>query len=312
MGAAWEENRVAEILTKALSLVLIVAIGYGINRLGWVKASDFGIFSKLVLRVTLPCALATSFNSYDLVPALASLVVIGFVVNLGQQVVGYWLNRRNGPRAKAFGVFHSGTYNIGAFSMPYISGFMGAPAMVHTAMFDVGNSLASAGVGYGWGMSMVDQSKRTTVVSFLRIVFSSPIFVTYLVLVAMRSANLTLPDPVIVFTSTVGAANPFLAMLMIGIGLEIRLHRSKLTRAAKYLALRYTFAIVLALGIWFTLPLTHDIKLVLVMLLFAPVASMVAGFSEEAGLDVETSAFITSVTILVAIVVMPAILLTLG
>lgn len=301
-----------EILIKASSLVLIVALGYGIKRLGWVRASDFGIFSKLVLRVTLPCALATSFNDYDIVPSLFFLVLIGFVVNIGQQLLGYWLNRRNGPRGKAFGVFHSGTYNIGAFSMPYISGFMGAPAMVHTAMFDVGNSLASAGVGYGWGMSMVDQTKKTTVVSFLRIVFSSPIFVTYLVLVAMRLAHLTLPGPVLVFTSTVGAANPFLAMLMIGIGLEVRLHRGKLKRAARYLAMRYAFAVALALGVWFALPLADDIRVVLVMLLFAPVASMVVGFSEEAGLDVETSAFITSVSILVAILVMPAILLALG
>ncbi|MHA6511414.1 AEC family transporter [Tessaracoccus sp. Z1128] len=301
-----------EILIRALSLVAIVAIGYGIKRLGWVKASDFGIFSKIVLRITLPCALATSFNSYTILPALLLLVVIGFVVNAGQQAAGYWLNRRNGPSAKAFGIFHSGTYNIGAFSMPYISGFMGSPAMVYTAMFDVGNSLGSAGVGYGWGMSLVDQSKKTTVRSFLKIVFSSPIFVTYLVLVVMRLAHITLPDPIIVFTSTVGAANPFLAMLMIGVGLEIRLHRSRLTRAVKYLAMRYTFAILLALGVWYALPLARDIRIVLVMLLFAPVASMVVAFSEEAGLDVETSAFFTSMTILVAIVVMPTILLLLG
>ena len=128
----------------------------------------------------------------------------------------------------------------------------------------------------------------------------------------MRMAHLKLPDAVIVFTSTDGAANPFMAMLMIGIGLEIRLHRNKLKRAAKYLAMRYSFAIVLALVVWYALPLAQDIRLVLVMLLFAPVASMVAAFSEEAGLDVETSAFITSVTILIAIVVMPTILLTLG
>lgn len=301
-----------DILIKALSLVLIVAIGYGIKQLGWVKASDFSIFSKIVLRITLPCALATSFNNFDIALPLVFLVVMGFVVNVGQQIAGYWLNRRNGPKARAFGIFHSGSYNIGAFSMPYISGFMGAPAMVHTAMFDVGNSFGAAGVGYGWGRSLVDHTNRTTVASFLKIVFSSPIFVTYLVLVTMRTAHLRFPDPVIVFTSTVGAANPFMAMLMIGIGLEIRLHRHKVRRALKYLAMRYSFAIALALLTWYVLPFSHDIKLVLVMLLFAPVASMAVAFSEEAGLDVETSAFITSVTILIAIVVMPTILLSLG
>ena len=51
-----------DVVVKALVLVLIIALGFGVKRLGWVRASDFGVFSRVVLGVTLPCALATSFN----------------------------------------------------------------------------------------------------------------------------------------------------------------------------------------------------------------------------------------------------------
>ncbi len=45
----------------------------------------------------------------------------------------------------------------------------------------------------------------------------------------------------------------------------------------------------------------------LVMVLFAPIASMIAGFTGRAGLDVELSSFMTSVSLIVGIVAMPTL-----
>ncbi len=84
------------ILLKAGSLMLIIAIGYGIKRRGWVSASDFPIFSNIVLRITLPCALAVSFDTFVLTPALLFIAVGAFVVNLVQEVAGFLLGRRHG------------------------------------------------------------------------------------------------------------------------------------------------------------------------------------------------------------------------
>ena len=61
-----------------------------------------------------------------------------------------------------------------------------------------------------------------------------------------------------------------------------------------------------------SLPLDHFVRIVLCMLLFAPMPSMTAGFVAEAKNDVELSTFITSLSIVVGIVVMPLILVVLG
>jgi predicted permease len=300
-----------EIVARALSLVAIIGIGLGIKRLGWASASDFGLFSKLVLGVTLPCALFTSFNDYHLEYALLGLTVLAFVLNIIQQVVGYLLNARHGRRAQAFAVLNYGSYNIGAFATPYLGGFMGPHAMIYSTLFDFGTAFSSAGVAYGWGMALASEPGRHGWRDVVRTISRSPVFVTYVVLLAMRLLELRLPDAVITFTSIVGAANPFLAMLMIGIGLELRLKPEKYATAARILAVRYAIATVSALLVWHLLPLPQEARLVVVMVLFAPIASMMPVFTARAGLDVELSAFLNSVSIVVGILAMPGIYLAL-
>ncbi|PFG18412.1 hypothetical protein ATK74_3000 [Propionicimonas paludicola] len=299
-------------LLRALSLVAIIGIGQLAKRAGWVSTSDFSKFSKIVLGVTLPCALFTSFNTFHVEFALLGLAVFGLLVNVALQVIGYLQTRRRSRQDQAFAVFNSGSYNIGAFSTPYLSGLVGPHAMVFSSLFDIGTAVASAGIAYGWGMSLVHPSGRLRLSALLRKVGTNPVFVTYVTLLVMQLLNLRLPDQLIVFTSTVGAANPFLAMLMIGIGLDLRLSRAKYLDAARLLARRYVFGLVVGVASWYLLPLPTDARVVVVMLLFAPIAAMMPAFCAEAELDVELASFANSVSVLVAIVAMPTLYLLLS
>ncbi len=300
------------ILAKAISLVVIIGLGFGMKKLGWFKASDFSTFSKVVLRVTLPCALATSFNTFEVVPSLLGLTLFAFLACLVQQVVGYLQARRGTPVQRAFGILHGGSYNIGAFAMPYLSAIIGPAAIVYASLFDVGSSLATAGVGRSAAHAVARPQDKTTVMSVVKILFTSPVFDTYLVLVLMRLFHIQLPDVVIGFTSLVGAANPFLAMFMIGVGLEIALPRHHLSTAVKGLVTRYVFSIGLALVAWFLLPFSPEVRVVVVLLFFAPIAAMVPGFTSEIDGHVGTATFMNSVTILIAIVMLPTLYLLLA
>ena len=300
------------ILAKALSLVLIVGIGFGMKRLRWVKADDFSTLSKIVLRVTLPCALATSYNQFEIMPALLGLTLLAFVVNLVQQGVGYLQHRRGTPVQRAFGILHGGSYNIGAFALPYLSAFIGPVAVIYASLFDVGNSLATAGVGRSAAHAVARPDVVQTPSSIAKLLFTSPVFDTYLVLVVMRLLHIQLPSVVIGFTSLVGAANPFLAMFMIGVGLQVGLPRHHLSTAVRGLITRYLFSITVATLVWFFLPFAHEVRIVVVLVLFAPIAAMVPGFTSEIDGHVGTATFMNSVTILIAIVMMPTLYLLLN
>lgn len=296
----------SDVGVRALTLVAVIALGYGVKRVGWVKASDFGVLAAIVLRLTLPCALATAFNELTVPPGLLVLSLLGAGVIGLQQVVVLVLDRRRGRQAQAFGVLNVPSYNIGLFAIPYASAFLGSGAILTVVLFDIGNALAVSGIGFGLALGL-SRPGRTPWASLLRAVVTSPVFVTYVVLLVLRLGEVSLPGPVLAFTSLVGGANTFLALFMIGVGLEIVLPRHRYAEAWRYLALRYAFAVALALVTWFVVPIDREVAVVLSMLYFAPIASMVPAFTSQAGLDVPTSAFMASVSVLVAIVAMPLV-----
>jgi len=300
------------ILVRAGGLVLIIAIGHLIKRLRWVTAQDFPIFSNIVLRITLPCALVVGFDAFTMTPSLLFLAVVGFVVCVVQEIAGFFLGRRHGREAQAFGVLNLGGHNVGIFAMPYLSGMLGPHSIVYAMIFDVGNTLAAAGVGYAWGLSLSRPDEKVSPMRFVKQILRSPVFDTYLFLLLLGIFHLHLPRAIISFATIVGGANTFLAMLMIGIGLEISLPRQKYALAARHLGLRYTLACGFALAVWFFLPAERIVRAILAVLFFAPLPSMTSGFTAEANGDVELSTFMTSVSIIVGIVVMPVILLALG
>ena len=101
-------------------------------------------------------------------------------------------------------------------------------------------------------------------------------------------------------------------MTMIGVGLELKLPSSKFRRALKMLAVRYAFALLATAAVWLWLPMAAEIRTIVCMLMFAPMASMLSAFTSRLEMDLELSAYLTSVTILVGIVAMPVVLLLLG
>ena len=298
-------------IARSLAMVAVVVLGVVLKRVGVLRRSDFAALSRIVLGVTLPCALITGFNDYVLDRSLLVLSALGFGFGLSQQVLALLLWRRGERKDRAFAVLHSGSFNIGAFATPYIMGFMGAHAMVHSTLFDIGGAMTGAGVGYALGMQLAGDPSRSMGRDVVRNLRRSPVLVTYVSLLCIKLLDLRFPDPVIAFTSLVGSANPFLAMLMIGVGLELRAGRSSYAMAAKVLCLRYATAVVAAVAFWNLLPFGPEPRLVLVMLVFAPVAAMTSGFVAKAGLDVEASTFTTFVSLVVAIVLIPTLFLVL-
>ena len=301
----------ADVLVKAGTLVLIVALGYLARRLGWVKASDFATLSTIALRITLPCALVTSFQEREFVTGLLWVTVVGLGVILIGQLVAWTVARPRGRPTQALAIFHTPSCNIGLFAIPYLSAFVGPPAILVAAMFDIGNSLAAGGPGYAWGTVLARSDQKILVGVIVRRIFASPVFLTYLFVLFLGLTGIQLPGPVLAFTGTVGAANTFVAMFLIGVGLQLGVGGAVYRAAAKYLGLRYAYMTAAGLVVWFLLPLGELEKVTVTLILCSPIPVMASLFTQEAGLDVRLSTLLTSVTVLIGIVLMPTMLLVL-
>lgn len=226
-------------------------------------------------------------------------------------LLGWFLNRAKTRTDQAFGVLNTGSFNVGAFTMPYVSGMVGPQALVYATMYDIGNSIVAGGFSYATAKSLVS-GERARPVAFVKNILSSPVVLTYLVVITLSVLHVRLPAPVLAFTSTAGAANSFLAMLMIGVGLELDLSKARYRKALKILAVRYPIVVTVAILSWLLLPLPREVRTVLIATLFSPVAAITPAFTAEVRGDVQLSTFLCSATILVAIIVQPLLLAVLS
>ena len=61
-----------DILSRAGCFVTIIILGYVLKRKGFFKEEDFGVLSKVVLKITLPAAIVTSFAGKEIDPVQAA------------------------------------------------------------------------------------------------------------------------------------------------------------------------------------------------------------------------------------------------
>lgn len=303
-----EVKAVTNVLIRAGSLILIMACGYLMKQIGWVKKEDFSIFSKIVLRFTLPCAIITSFNEVTVHSSMIIFMIIGIAVNLLAAIIGFVLGKSKGRKEQAFHILNLGSYNIGAFTLPYVSGFLGANGVLVTSIFDVGNSIGAAGFNYSIAKSLADEKNKVTLHKVIKNMISSPIFDTYVIMFILRLLDIKLPSGITTFTGIVGQANTFLAMIMIGIAFELHLDKSRVKKVTTIIVTRYILAICSALCIYFLTPFSREVKQVLCIVLFSPIAAMTPGFTEEIEGDVKTSSFSTTISTLISIVIITTML----
>ena len=104
-------------------------------------------------------------------------------------------------------------------------------------------------------------------------ILTSPVFITYVVLILLSLLNIKLPQLVLDLTTTMGNANAFLAMLCIGILFQFKLKKEDWKIVFKVLSLRVVVCSLISMFIYFVIPL-HKIYLTI-----AFIGGMIAGIA---------------------------------
>ena len=289
-----------DIFLQAGSFVTIIILGFVLRRVGFFKESDFYVLSRIVINITLPAAIVSSFGGKEFDSGLLVVMLLGFGGALLYMFVGYLLNLRQSKERKAFEMLNMQGYNVGNFAMPFIQSFLGPMGVITCGLFDTGNAILSIGGAYSVAV-MVKDGCGFNVKRILKTLLRSFPFMTYLVMLILNLTNISLPSPVLNFATVIGGANTFLAMFMIGVGFKIGGDRSQLGRIVKILVLRYSIAAALALFCYFVLPFDLEVRKALVILVFAPFANADTAYTAELKGDVGLSSAINSIGVVVSI-----------
>ena len=296
-----------DLLIRAGSFVAIIVLGWLLRRAGLFQERDFGVLSNIVIKITLPAAIITSFAGKEIDPAMLSIVLLGFGGGVLYIVVGYFINLKNPRNQQAFDVLNLPGYNIGCFTMPFVQNFLGPTGVIVTSLFDTGNAFICLGGSYG----VATMVKDGTGFSFRRIVKAlskSVPFLTYLLMVLMNLVRIPVPGPVLSVAEIIGNANAFMAMFMIGVGFKLQGDRKQIGAIVRLLSVRYAVAAVLASVNYFVLPFSLEIRQALVILAFSPIGTAVPPFTRELGEDAGLSSAINSMAIIISIVIIVALL----
>jgi len=293
---------VTDILIRAGSFVAIIILGYVLRRCGIFKESDFGVLSKVVLKITFPAAVITSFAGRQIEPALLSLSLIALMCGVIYMLIAALVNSRDSREQRAFDILNLPGYNIGNFTMPFVQSFLGPTGVIATGIFDMGNAVITLGGAFGVA-SAVKSGTRFSFTRILKALSHSVPFITYIVMLLLNLLHISLPKPITEFAGIVGSANPFLAMFMIGVGFKLGGQKGQYGKILRLLALRYGMAVVIALIFWFVLPFELEIRQALVILAFSPIGAAVPPFTAELKGDVGLSSAINSMAIVCSIVI---------
>lgn len=297
------------VLVKAAAFVAIIAMGYGLKKTGFFSAHDFYFLSKVVIRITLPCAIISNFSKISMDVSLLVMCVIGFACNVLLVTVGYLINLGKPGENKAFDMINMSGYNIGNFTMPFVQSFLGPVGFAVTSLFDAGNAIMCTGVSYTAASAVAGIDKKPSFILMIKKLFSSMPFDAYIIMTILAIFEIRLPGVVLSFAETVGGSNAFLALLMIGIGFEIWLDGEKIKRIAKVLVIRYGIALVLSIGFYKLAPFSLEIRQTLAIIMLGPISSVAPAFSGQLGGDVEVSSAINSLSIMLSIITITAALI---
>ena len=291
-----------DILTRAGCFVAIILLGQILRRTGVFGPETFGILSKVVMKITLPAALIASSAGKPIDASMLTIALLGLGGGILYILAGWLLKRKGSPGERAFYIQNVPGYNIGTFALPFTQSFLGPVGVLTTSIFDLGNAL----VCFGGSFSIAQAVKEGGKADFRRILktaSSSVPFLTHVIMVILNLNSLTPPKPILTLAEIMGGGNACLAMLMLGVGMNISIDTKKLGIILKILATRFGLAVVLALAYYFLLPFSLEIRQTLVILAFAPIGSTVPIFTAELGEDVGLSSTINSLAIVISIVV---------
>ena len=300
-----------EVLGKVAAFIAVIVLGYTLKKGSFFELKDFYLISKVVIRITLPCAIITNFSALDIGPSMLLFCAVGFGCSALYDLLGYLANRKGTKEEKSFGIINASGYNIGNFTLPFIQSFLGPLGVAACSLFDAGNAVMCTGFTYSIAAAVQGKNGKVTPKSMAKDLFSSTPFDTYLLMTVLGLLHWRLPEPILNFAKTAGNANPFLALLMIGIGFDLHLDKSKRTRLWKLLAVRYGTALILCLCFYYLLPFDREICQALAITAFGPVSSVATAYTGALGGDVELSSAMNSISIVTSVVCITLLLLVL-
>lgn len=295
----------SDILIRACFFLLMVVLGYLMKKIGVLTKEDGVAVARVVLNITLPCAILVSFRTFEFEWSYMSIPLISFAANWLMLLAGFIISRRGDRNERSFYMLELPAYNIGNFTLPFVSGILGATGVVATCLFDMGNSPMCLGLNFIVTAMVLGVDPGRSVIRSVLSIFKKPSFTVYFLMLVLSIIGIQLPDRIFEFASMVSPANGPMAMIMIGLMLEFSSEKSKVKEVVTVNLLRLILAAVIAFLFYNLAPFSYEVRKAVAVTAFSPISSASPAFVSELKGDVELVGLASTVSIIISLILMP-------
>lgn len=299
---------------KTLTMMAAILIGYFCRRRGVFLRSDAKVISKLLMNVILPCVVIKNMNGLTLDLDILAAAVIGVLVNAFFFLQSFVFSRASDPEDRIVKLFSFSSFNVGNYVIPLLDGLLSPHALAGLLVF---NYLGTALFTYGFppvagSMLYSTEEAAGSVWRRLKDALSHNVaLLTCVFMLALSLLRLSLPGPVAEICGTLGSANATLAMLSVGILLDLSFPKEELFYYLRIIVIRFGCAVVCALAVWFLAPVSAELRRTLALTVFAPISTVMPSLALHCGYTGGKVANVNSLYLPVSIVAMTVLMLLL-
>ena len=209
-----------------LPVFLLIALGYGLRRIGVAPAEVWPALEWLCYYVLLPALIVSlltesDFGKLAVAPAAVALaagiaVTVGLLLLLAGPLMALGLS---GPAFTS--VFQGGVRNNVFVSLAVLQGMYGQPAIAVVAI-GLSVSVPIVNVASAWVLTRHGSGGGRGLGPTLAALARNPLIISVVVALALNGFSLRLPGPLQVTLDTLGDAVIALSLLCVGAGLRIR------------------------------------------------------------------------------------------
>lgn len=289
-------------VTQTAAMFLMMAIGIALSQARYLDRAGAQQLASIAVYVATPAvvvnSLATDFSAEKLANAgICAALCVG--LTLGSAALA-WLVYRDRQRISQFAIMIS---NMGFIGIPLVQSVLG-----EEYVFYVSAAIAAqVPISWTYGIWLVSQDKS---LMSPRKVLTNPSVIAVAVGVVLFFGSVSLEGVFQVTVADMGNLNTGLAMLVLGSYLAETDFRSILRNKNVYLtnALRLLVVPLLTIALLAPLPIAMEAKLVMLIAFAAPCGTTTAMFSQMFGGDYRFGAGLVSISTLLSMVTMPAML----
>ncbi|MCU7557030.1 AEC family transporter [Macrococcus capreoli] len=290
---------------RFITVICLIALGYLLKKLNFIREADGRVIAVLVMNVTLPSLVIVTLSKAEIDTSLLMIPVFMIIYAIFAKIIMISLFLKYNNEIRGSVGMMASAFNIGIFAYPLVEQMFGAKGLLYFGMFDIGGAIVMFGVTYFIGNYYSEGGDTFDFKYMLTSLLKAVPLMTYVIMLIINLSHVRLPEPIVEFFSVIAKANMPLSMILLGVFLNFKIEKYYLPIAVKYLCIHYGLGAVAGVLCYTLLPFDQMFRMTLLIGWLLPIGVAIVPYAIEFKYKtVPLISMVTNLTIVISIIIL--------